>query len=43
MGDPGLILFYVVEQPEQADLTVAVGVALPLGGPDQFAARSGGC
>src|SRR5581483_4978648 len=40
VGAPGLILFHVTEQPEQRFPTVAVGVALPLGGPDQFAARN---
>ncbi len=39
VGAPGLILFHVVEQSGQSFPTVAVGVALPLGGPDQFAAR----
>jgi hypothetical protein len=40
VGAPGLILFHVIEQPERPFPTVAVGVALPLGGPDQFAARN---
>jgi hypothetical protein len=40
VGAPGLILFYVTEQPERPFPAVAVGVALPLGGPDQFAARN---
>jgi hypothetical protein len=39
VGAPGLILFHVIERGESFP-TVAVGVALPLGGPDQFAARS---
>jgi len=39
-GEPGLILFHVTEQPGRVHPTVAVGVALPIGGPDQFAARS---
>lgn len=39
VGAPGLTLFYVVEQEERPFPAVAVGVALPLGGPDQFAAR----
>jgi hypothetical protein len=39
VGAPGLILFYVIEQAERPFPAVAVGVALPLGGPDQFAAR----
>lgn len=38
-GAPGLILFHVVSQQLLPFPTVAVGVALPLGGPDQFAAR----
>lgn len=38
-GAPGLILFHVIEQEERPFPTVAVGVALPIGGPDQFAAR----
>jgi hypothetical protein len=38
-GAPGLILFHVVEQPDREFPTAAVGVALPIGGPDQFAAR----
>ena len=40
VGVPGLILFHVIEQPDAVFPTVAVGVALPLGGPDQFAARN---
>ena len=39
VGSPGLILFHVVERDDRPFPTVAVGVALPLGGPDQFAAR----
>ena len=38
-GSPGLILFHVIEQLDQPHPTVAVGVCLPLGGPDQFAAK----
>jgi hypothetical protein len=38
-GDPGLILFYVIERDDSPHPTVAFGVALPRGGPDQFAAR----
>jgi hypothetical protein len=37
-GAPGLLLFHVIER-EGAHATVAVGAAVPLGGPDQFAAR----
>jgi hypothetical protein len=40
VGAPGLILFHVIERPDRPFPTVAVGVALPLGGPDQFAARA---
>lgn len=40
VGAPGLILFHVIERPDARFPTVAVGVALPLGGPDQFAARN---
>jgi hypothetical protein len=40
VGSPGLVLFHVVEQPDKPFPTVAVGVGLPLGGPDQFAART---
>lgn len=40
-GAPGLLLFHVIEQKERDFPTVAVGVAIPLGGPDQFAARPG--
>jgi hypothetical protein len=38
-GDPGLVLFYVFEREGRTNPAVAFGVALPLGGPDQFAAR----
>jgi hypothetical protein len=38
-GAPGLILFYLIDRGEGIQPAVAVGVALPLGGPDQFAAR----
>lgn len=41
VGAPGLILFHVIERADPSLPTVAVGVALPLGGPDQFAARTG--
>jgi hypothetical protein len=40
VGAPGLILFHVIEQSGRPFPTVAVGVTLPLGGPDQFAARN---
>jgi hypothetical protein len=39
-GAPGLILFHVIQGEGQPHPTAAVGVAIPLGGPDQFAARS---
>ena len=39
VGAPGLILFHVVAQTGREFPIVAVGVAVPLGGPDQFAAR----
>lgn len=38
VGAPGLILFHVIEG-HSANPTVAVGLGIPLGGPDQFAAR----
>ena len=37
-GSDGQILFYVNKQPDQEYPTVAVGVCIPTGGPDQFAA-----
>ena len=39
-GHPGLILFHVIEREGGGAPLVTVGLALPLGGPDQFAARS---
>jgi hypothetical protein len=39
VGAPGLILFHIIEREDRAFPIAAVGVALPLGGPDQFAAR----
>ncbi|WP_127125124.1 Z1 domain-containing protein [Georgenia sp. SYP-B2076] len=38
-GAPGLILFHVIERGEGLHPTTALGLAVPLGGPDQFAAR----
>lgn len=38
IGADGLILFYVNQLPAQPYPNVAVGVALPAGGPEQFAA-----
>jgi hypothetical protein len=40
VGDDGLILFYVNQLPGQPHPSVAVGVCIPLGGPDQFSAAS---
>ena len=40
VGAPGLILFHVIEPADRGLPPAAVGVALPLGGPDQFAARN---
>ncbi len=40
VGAPGLILFHVIDRSPEPNPTLAVGVAIPLGGPDQFAARS---
>ncbi|WP_159101455.1 Z1 domain-containing protein [Paenarthrobacter aurescens] len=39
-GSDGLILFYVNQPEGQAHPTIAVGVCIPLGGPDQFAAAT---
>lgn len=41
VGSPGLILFNFVKRAS-GNPTVAVGIALPLGGPNQFAARAPG-
>jgi len=38
-GADGQILFYVNQQPDQTHPTIAIGVCVPAGGPDQFAAR----
>ena len=37
-GSDGQILFYINQKPDQQYPTVAVGVCIPTGGPDQFAA-----
>lgn len=37
-GSDGLILFYINQLDGQANPAVAVGVCLPAGGPEQFAA-----
>lgn len=42
IGAPGQILFQVVRPDEDSPCSVAVGVSIPLGGPDQFAAVSPG-
>ncbi|WP_201300374.1 Z1 domain-containing protein [Nocardioides sp. AX2bis] len=39
-GAPGLLLFHIVDRAPDQNPTVAVGLAIPLGGPDQFAART---
>lgn len=38
-GAPGLLLFHLVRAPDRPYPVVGVGIALPLGGPDHFAAR----
>lgn len=38
VGAPGQILFYINQRPEQPQPVAAVGVAIPAGGPEQFAA-----
>ncbi|WP_151524216.1 Z1 domain-containing protein [Serinicoccus kebangsaanensis] len=42
IGSDGLILFYVNQLPGQAHPALAVGVSLPAGGPEQFAATRAG-
>lgn len=39
LGAPGLLLFHLIRNHENQFPVVALGVALPLGGPDHFAAR----
>ncbi len=39
-GAPGLILFHIVDRGEGKTPMATVGVAIPIGGPDHFAARS---
>jgi len=41
-GSHGQILFYVNQRPEDLHPTVAVGVCLPAGGPEQFSATRAG-
>ncbi|WP_265442508.1 Z1 domain-containing protein [Flexivirga meconopsidis] len=38
VGAPGQILFYVNQRQDQSHPVVAVGVSIPAGGPEQFAA-----
>ena len=40
-GSPVMVLFHLIERPGLVEPGVAVGVAFPLGGPDQFAAQPG--
>lgn len=42
MGDPGLILFQLIEQVKGQIPAVALGVVLPVGGPSPFPAHTGG-
>jgi len=41
-GAPGLMLFHLIDRGESKSPLVAVGMSVPIGGPDQFAARSRG-
>ncbi len=41
-GSDGQILFYVNQHPEDPHPTIAVGVCLPAGGPEQFSAIRAG-
>ena len=38
-GAPGLVLFHLIRESPNSIPRVAVGVAIPLGGPDHFASR----
>lgn len=40
-GSPGLVLFYIIQRPSTGFHTVALGLVIPVGGPDQFAALTG--
>jgi hypothetical protein len=40
VGAPGLLLFHVIQAEGQIHPTATVGLGIPLGGPDQFAAQS---
>lgn len=42
VGAPGQVLFQVVRADEQSPPSLAVGISIPLGGPDQFAAVTTG-
>ena len=42
VGAPGQILFHVVSAEDRPEPVVAVGLGIPLGGPDHFAARARG-
>lgn len=37
-GQPGLLLFHPIEEPSGFPPSIAIGLALPKGGPDQIAA-----
>lgn len=39
-GEDGLVLFHVIQAEDRPFPVVAVGVVIPLGGPDHFAARA---
>ena len=39
-GSPGLVLFHLIRESFNSTPRVAVGMAVPLGGPDHFASRS---
>ena len=39
VGAPGLLLFHLVSTPEVPYTVAALGIGIPLGGPDHFAAR----
>ena len=41
-GSDGQILFYVNQRPEDLHPTIAVGVCIPAGGPEQFSATRAG-
>ena len=37
-GAPGLVLFHLIRSPSQRNDAVAIGLGVPIGGPDHFAA-----